>query len=101
MALKHVFGGLALVAATICALPIASGFGAAPDETSAYRVNRASKTDRLVVPVSVVAKRKVPVQRVKERDHEATKQKLMDGCEPMFSPVTVPSAAHISGRCVG
>jgi hypothetical protein len=28
------------------------------------------------------------------------KQKLPDGCEPSFSPVTVPSMAHITGRCV-
>jgi hypothetical protein len=100
MALKHFLGGMALVAAAVCAFPIANGFGAAPSETSAYGVNRAAKSDRLVVPVSVVAKRKVPVQRVREPS-ESAKRKLMDGCEPMFSPVTVPSAAHISGRCVG
>ena len=28
------------------------------------------------------------------------KQKLPDGCEPAFSPVAVPSMAHITGRCV-
>ena len=28
------------------------------------------------------------------------KQKLPDGCEPSFSPVAVPSMAHITGRCV-
>jgi len=24
----------------------------------------------------------------------------MDGCDPMFSPVTVPSMAYLAGRCV-
>ena len=28
------------------------------------------------------------------------KQKLPDGCEPSFSPVAVPSMAHVTGRCV-
>ena len=29
------------------------------------------------------------------------KRRIMDGCDPMFSPVTVPSLAHVAGRCVG
>ena len=32
---------------------------------------------------------------------EIGKRQIMDGCEPMFSPVTVPSMAHLAGRCVG
>ena len=37
-------------------------------------------------------------ERVPERDEA---RKLMDGCEPMFSPVTMPSMAHLAGRCIG
>jgi hypothetical protein len=29
----------------------------------------------------------------------AQKQKLPEGCEPPFSPVTVPSMAHVAARC--
>ena len=29
------------------------------------------------------------------------KRRIMDGCDPMFSPVTVPAMAHVAGRCVG
>lgn len=31
---------------------------------------------------------------------EAKKPKLPIGCEPSFSPVTMPSMANVSGRCV-
>ena len=29
------------------------------------------------------------------------KPRIMDGCDPMFSPVTMPSMAHLAGRCIG
>ena len=29
------------------------------------------------------------------------KRRIMDGCDPLFSPVTVPAMAHVAGRCVG
>jgi hypothetical protein len=29
----------------------------------------------------------------------AQKPRLPEGCEPSFSPVTVPSLAHVAGRC--
>jgi hypothetical protein len=66
-------------------------------------VNRGGKGDLLMTPHTV--SRKVPLQRVKDparpvRD-QSDKRILMDGCEPSFSPVTVPSMAHIAGRCVG
>ena len=32
---------------------------------------------------------------------ESDKRQIMDGCEPVFSSVTVPTMAHIAGRCVG
>jgi hypothetical protein len=48
-------------------------------------------------PTSV---RTVPVQPVREvPNEEATKQRLPEGCEPAFSPVTTPAFAHIGVRC--
>ena len=45
--------------------------------------------------------RQLPANPVREVPNEATrKEKLPEGCEPSFSPVTMPSLAHISGRCV-
>ena len=105
--------GLGMVALTICMMPVASGFcfGAAPasqapihaSQAPIHQVNRSLKGDRLVEPVSVVTKRKVPVQVIRELPPapEAAKRMPMDGCEPLFSPVTMPSAAHLTGRCVG
>ena len=94
--------GLAAVA--ICALPmVADSFGAVPP-APAFEINRGIKTDRLVMPNVTVARRKVPTETVREAprpDPAQTKQKLLDGCEPAFSSVTMPSMAHISSRCVG
>jgi hypothetical protein len=43
----------------------------------------------------------VPIYSVKpqEQPDVAQKPKLPEGCEPPFSPVTVPSMAHVAGRC--
>ena len=42
-----------------------------------------------------------PAMAVKpqERPDVAQKPKLPEGCEPPFSPVTVPSMAHVAARC--
>jgi hypothetical protein len=52
--------------------------------------------------VTLVRFRRDPAsaQSVKPRDPDvAQKQKLPEGCEPAFSPVVVPSMAHVAGRC--
>ena len=78
----------------------------------AFQINRALKSDRLMVPDMTVAKRKAPVETVRQtpvqlrppvpREPEDTaKTKILDGCEPAFSSVTMPTLAHIAGRCVG
>lgn len=43
-----------------------------------------------------------PVHSVTPQDrHEVVrKQKLPEGCEPPFSPVTVPAMAHVASRCM-
>jgi hypothetical protein len=102
---KHLLGGIGLAAVALCALPmVADSFGATRP-TPRYDVNRAIKSDRLLVPNMTVAKRRVPTETVRQTPNqpaeEAAKPKLLDGCEPAFSSVTVPSMAHISGRCVG
>lgn len=48
------------------------------------------RTTVRTVPISPV--RDVPTEQVR-------KEKLPEGCEPAFSPVTVPDLAHISARC--
>jgi hypothetical protein len=102
--LKHLLGGFGLAAVAICALPmVPDSLGAVP-ATPATEVNRAIKSDRLAMPNISVARRKVPTESVRDTPREpaeAAKPKLLDGCESAFSPVTVPSLAHIAGRCVG
>jgi hypothetical protein len=44
--------------------------------------------------------RTIRMQPVREvPNEEPKKQKLLEGCEPAFSPVTTPAFAHISVRC--
>lgn len=65
---------------------IAARQQAAPIRESAVRSPRAIRTIR-IQPV-----REIPNEQPK-------KQKLLEGCEPAFSPVTTPAFAHISARC--
>lgn len=105
---NHLIGGLVVIAAMICALPVAKGLGAATKDIPNVQVNRAAKGDRFVEPRTVARKNSDQMRRepVASRDpltpqEPAIRRRIMDGCEPMFSPVTVPSMAHLAGRCVG
>jgi hypothetical protein len=94
-------GGLAVVAVMIGVLPAAQGIGASRKEFPNVQVNRAAKGDRMAGPGSIAMK-KVPVQTSREMTPgPEPKPRIMDGCDPMFSPVTMPSMAHVAGRCVG
>ena len=45
--------------------------------------------------------RTIRIQPVREVPNEQPKKdKLPEGCEPAFSPVTTPAFAHVSARCV-
>jgi hypothetical protein len=114
---NYLIGGLAVTAAVICALPVMQSIDAATSDAFAAeaasaatipalpQVNRAAKGDRIVVPVSISVKRNVPDQSSRQTplpDPEPTdRTPLLDGCEPAFSPVTVPSMAHRASRCIG
>jgi len=109
---SYLISGLAAMAAMIVALPAAEGIGAAKKEASPLvQVNRASKGNRLVHPLTVVVRKpavRAPREPISMREPvpppakpEGKPQKIMDGCEPLFSPVVVPSMAHLAGRCVG
>jgi hypothetical protein len=94
----------AVATALVVAFPLAQGIGAVSyNAAPTQQVNRAAKGDLLVGPRA--AGRKVPVEPVKNPARpvreQSDKRMLMEGCESSFSPVTVPSMAHIAGRCVG
>jgi hypothetical protein len=93
-------GALALTAATIVALPVAKAIDAATLTPSpAIKVNRAVKGDQLAVRRP--APKETPGQAIRKPSGPTEKKRIMDGCDPLFSPVTTPSMAHIPGRCVG
>ena len=99
---SYLIGGLAIVAIMVGVLPAAQGV-ASTKEIPVVQVNRGAKGDRLVVPRTIAVK-KAPTETA--RDINKTPQpksqpRIMDGCDPLFSPVTVPALAHVAGRCVG
>ena len=99
---SYLIGGLAIAAAMIGALPAAQGIDASTKELPVLQVNRSAKGDRMVEPRTIAAK-KSPTETAREtvkNPEQGDKPRIMDGCDPMFSPVTVPSMAHLAGRCV-
>jgi hypothetical protein len=64
----------------------------------AYQDSAAQKTVVIKVPAPPADVRNPPWREIPQGSMR--KQKLPDGCEPSFSPVAVPSMAHITGRCV-
>ena len=100
---SYLIGGLAIAAVMIGALPATQGIGASANEPAVLQVNRSAKGDRLVEP-RTCAEKKAPTETAREivkNPEQSAKPRIMDGCDPMFSPVTVPSMAHLAGRCVG
>jgi hypothetical protein len=96
-----VIGALAAAAVMIGVLPAAQGIDAQRKEFPNVQVNRAAKGDRMAEPNTVPVKN-APVQTTREiAPSPESKPRILDGCDPMFSPVTVPTMAHIAGRCVG
>ena len=100
---SYFIGGLAIAAVMIGALPAAQSIAASGKEAPILQVNRSAKGDRLVEPRTIAVK-KAPTGTAREivkNPEQSAKPRIMDGCDPMFSPVTVPAMAHIAGRCVG
>ena len=100
---SYFIGGLAIAAVMIGALPATQGIGASANEPAVLQVNRSAKGDRLVEPRTIAVK-KAPTETAREivkNPEQSAKPRILDGCDPMFSPVTVPSMAHLAGRCVG
>ena len=100
---SYFIGGLAVAAVMIGALPAAKGIDASSKEPAILQVNRSAKGDRLVEPRTIAVK-KAPTETAREtikNSDKTDKPRIMDGCDPMFSPVVVPSMAHLAGRCVG
>jgi hypothetical protein len=103
---SYFISGLATVAVMLAALPAAKGIGTPSNDAPQFQVNRAAKGDRFVEPRSIAVKKIMirapgaPSAPPTSRE-QSEKREPMDGCEPAFSPVTMPSMAHISGRCIG
>lgn len=54
-------------------------------------VDRSRKSDRLVLPVTVIGK---------QQQAPAMPDKILDGCDPVFSPLSSGAKANLPGRCI-
>ena len=96
----YVLSAFALLAAMLSTPLDIYRVGAWPKQPVS-EVNRTLKGDRLsVLPRSVVrtTPTMAPGEPVRERK---PRHQLLSGCEPSFSPITMPAMAHIAGRCIG
>lgn len=64
--------------------------------TTLQSVDRSHKSDRLVVPVTVVGKNP---SRTISNQPPATPVKILEGCDPVFSPLSSGARANLPGRC--
>lgn len=94
-------GALAVTAAMVVALPVAKAIDTATLASApSFKVNRAAKGDQLATRRPTP--KQLPVQFIRRQPTDPNqKERILDGCDPLFSPVTTPSMAHIPGRCVG
>ena len=60
----------------------------------------ATKIEMAAVNESTRKIREVPNENVRQDKQDKKKLKLPVGCEPSFSPVTTPSMANVTGRCL-
>jgi hypothetical protein len=97
---NSLIGGLAVLAVMLGALPAAQGIDAATKDSPTLQINRTAKGDRLGYKNGITAK-ETPSEAARETPDQSGRRRIMDGCDPMFSPVTVPGMAHVAGRCVG
>ena len=74
---------------------------AAQSMTIATRVRPRPLVESAVRSLRPASVRTIPVQPVREvpNESEVRKERLPEGCEPAFSPVTNPAYAHIGVRC--
>lgn len=106
---SYLMSGLAAVAVMIVALPAAKGVGTPKKEPPLLQVNRAVKGDRISPTMTIAVRKPADMRREPISMREPARptkpaekpQSIMDGCEPSFSPVVVPSMAHLAARCIG
>jgi hypothetical protein len=98
--LRYAAGGLAVIlAAAYIAAATESGLSAfrptvmEPASAGQTVVNRANKGDRETrnLPASTAQTKPAPI---------AKEQKILEGCDPAFSPLTSPVKNNYAGRCL-
>lgn len=68
--------------------------------TALQSVNRTNKADRLTVPMTVIGKRPAaPATTVGKEQAPVMPVKILDGCDPVFSPLSTSAQANLPGRC--
>jgi hypothetical protein len=109
---SYLVAGILVVLAVAFAAPAAwlgLPVGARPvvDQGAAVQsVNRTGKADRLIVPMTVIGKTPavgkkpaVPATIVGKEQMPVKPVKILDGCDPVFSPLSTSAQANLPGRC--
>lgn len=73
-----------------------------PAAQTSVVMKQARKDDAAALLLRARPVRAVPIPPVRSapKQDAGHKDQLPEGCEPSFSPVTMPSMAHVSGRCL-
>lgn len=61
-------------------------------------VDRTNKSNRLKVPLTVIDKK--PATIIGKERAPAVPAKILDGCDPVFSPLSSSAQANLPGRCI-
>jgi hypothetical protein len=67
--------------------------------TGLQSVDRTNKSDRLKVPLTVVGKTSAGPMTVGKQKTPVKPAKILDGCDPVFSPLSTSAQANLPGRC--
>lgn len=61
-------------------------------------VDRTKKSNRLEIPLTVIDKK--PATAVGKERAPVMPVKILDGCDPVFSPLSSAAQANLPGRCL-
>lgn len=103
---SYLVAGILVVLAVAFAAPAAwlgLPVGARPvvePGTAVQSVNRSGKSDRLIVPMTVIGKKPATPATIVGKEQAPVKPvKILDGCDPVFSPLSTSAQANLPGRC--
>lgn len=103
--ISYLVGGIFVVLALAMIAPAAwlglpvRAWPVAERGSAVQSVDRSHKSDRLNLPVTVVGKKPSTTISKQETETPIKPVKILDGCDPVFSPLSSSAQANLPGRC--